>query len=107
MKFSNQTTFHISSQQALRLEALAITRPDKTPDELIAQMLEMGLYQIEYRKRNNERKRNRERLGRETEKLVNSGRLTPQATRELAIKLGLAQPEVVDDDMIEVDEANS
>ena len=63
----------------------------------------MGLYQTEYRALNNDRKRQRERLGRETEKLINSGRLTPEATRQLAIKLGLATPQVEDDDIITVE----
>jgi len=85
------------------MEARAATRKNKTPDEISTQVIEMGLYQIEYRARNNDCKRQRERLGRETEKLINSGRLTPEATRQLAIKLGLATPQVEDDDIITVE----
>lgn len=99
--FTKGTTFTLSTNEAIDLNHLMLTRRGKSDNDLIHQVIAMGVYQLKYRSKQNARNAELKRLGRESLNLVNSGKLDNRTMRELTAKLGLR---VVDeDDVIAVD----
>ena len=96
---NNTMSFHVSSSQAVRINALMTTRRDKTPVEMVAQIIEMGIYQLEYRSKMNKRNAELKKVGRATLNAINDGS-NVKVARDLAIALGLAVPS---DDIVEVE----
>jgi len=95
-------TFHLSTDQARRVNELLATRGTKTPSEVVSQLLNLGLYQVEHRPIQNAKKRDQQKLGRQVQVMVNGGKLSPAATRLLAQELGLAQRDM--DDVVSIDD---
>lgn len=92
---TSSDNFHLSTNQARRAEALLDRRNGKTPAEMVSQIIEMGLYQLEYRQKRNKEQAQLKKLGKEALRLVND-QSNVKTARALAIALGLA----VDDDVI-------
>ena len=101
-QISNTMSFHVSSNQAERINALMVTRKNKTPVEMINQIIEMGIYQLEYRGKMNKQNAQLKKVGRKTMEMINSGH-NIKAMRDMAIGLGLVVDNNDDDDIVSVE----
>ena len=95
-KFPKTLTFTLTTEQSRRFEILSLTRPGKTPQEIVTGIINTGLYAVEYRKTQNRKNSEYKKIGRLAVEKINSG-ANLKAMREMGIELGLIVP---DDDSI-------
>ncbi len=114
VRFSNKDSFHLTTFQADRLTALSAGqgRSGKTAVELVSQIVEMGLFQLEYRTKRNKQQAQLKKVGRLATDLINKGNtLTVVDKLKLAQLLGMASVATVggapiddsDDDIVSVE----
>jgi len=106
IKFNNTDSYHLTQEQAARLTQLSASRPNKTSTEMVSQAIEMGLYAIEYRQKQNRKNSQLKKLGRATLEQVNSVK-NGLAARALAKSVGLIIDEGDDDAIIDGEEVIS
>lgn len=87
---SNKDTFHLNSDQAERVNKLALTRPNKSAQEIVTMLIERGLYAVEHRAEYEKQKRDDAKRGKAITKIINSGRgILEPGVRDIAVKLGM------------------
>lgn len=94
MKFDKSMTFSLSSYEIDILNGLALHTTKKTPNELVHQVLQMGMMQMKFRTKYNARKTEERKIGRAFMAQFNGGSLSHESMREIGIKMGL----IVDND---------
>lgn len=87
-KINSTMSFVLSTNQIIRANGLMASRPNKTPSEMVNQIIEMGLYQLEYRGKQNKRNAEDKRLGRKAREVVNNSD-NMLAAKAMGIALGL------------------
>jgi hypothetical protein len=89
MKFDKSMTFSLSSYEIDMLNQLALHTTKKTPNDLVHQILQMGMMQMKFRTKYNARKTEERKIGRAFMNEFNGGSLSHDAMREIGIKMGL------------------
>lgn len=102
--FTKNATYTLSTNECIELNKLMASRRGKTDNDLLHQVIAIGLYHLNYRDTRNKVKKENEARGRMIAELVNSGKLTTNAMREIGIKLGMVvDNEMEGDDIISVE----